>query len=126
MRCRQDCEQGKDIAIFHCDESPTQWVFVEHGNNDVQIQAVGTGVCMQVQSTTNRTVLLDDCDNDNIMQRFQAASPGSLQDVRFEIEARAKAGWCLTQRHHPREGEEIRIERCTAARKSNTSFWNKV
>ena len=39
---------------------------------------------------------------------------------KFEIR---KSGRCLTQMHHPREGEPVEFRSCTKARKSDTSKW---
>ena len=39
---------------------------------------------------------------------------------KFEIR---KSGRCLTQMHHPRDGEPVEFRSCSKARKSNTSRW---
>ena len=39
---------------------------------------------------------------------------------KFEIR---KSGRCLTQMHHPRDGEPVEFRSCTKARRSNTSKW---
>jgi hypothetical protein len=32
---------------------------------------------------------------------------------------------CITQRHHPKAGEEVELESCSLARTSDTSKWNR-
>jgi hypothetical protein len=124
MSCRGRCSAGGEIAIFDCDDSPTQWEFVSHGPNEVQIKVADRNIC--VEEFPGNDLELADCDSNNQKQRFVAFG-GSFNDRRFEISPKQRQGWCMTQRHHPKNNESVNVEPCVTARRdgSNTSYWNK-
>lgn len=124
MSCRGSCRAGNKIAIFDCDDSPTQWEFVSHGPNEVQIKVAGRDVC--VEEFPGNVLELGTCDSNNQKQRFIAFG-GSFDDRRFEVSPKHRQGWCMTQRHHPKNNESVNIETCVGARRkgSDTSYWNK-
>ncbi|GAX29568.1 hypothetical protein FisN_24Lh020 [Fistulifera solaris] len=124
MSCRGRCSAGGEIAIFDCDDSPTQWEFVSHGPNEVQIKVANRNIC--VEEFPGNDLELADCDSSNQKQRFVAFG-GSFNDRRFEISPKQRQGWCMTQRHHPKNNESVNVEPCVTARRdgSNTSYWNK-
>jgi hypothetical protein len=122
LRCIGKCGNNKNIELNSCDK-PTKWSFIERGPNNVQIRAHGTNLCMTTNVETVR-VRLAYCNVNNPNQRFMAVN-GSFNSRRFEISPRTKVGWCLTNRHHPRNREPLRNEPCPTVRRSDTSFWNK-
>ncbi|GAX26108.1 hypothetical protein FisN_24Hh019 [Fistulifera solaris] len=123
MTCRRFCRKGSEIAIY-CNNGPTQWEFVFHGPNEVQIKVAQRNLC--IQEFLYDDLELAQCDSSNQKQRFVAAR-GSFDGRRFEISPKLRRGWCFTQRHHPKSGEYVNLEPCVSARRegSRTSYWNK-
>jgi hypothetical protein len=124
MTCRRFCRKGSEITINDCDDSPTQWEFVSHGPNEVQIKVVQRNLC--IQEFLEDDLELAQCDGNNQKQRF-VAGRGGFDERRFEISPKLRRGWCMTQRHHPKSGEYVNLEPCVTARRegSRTSYWNK-
>jgi hypothetical protein len=65
------------------------------------------------------------CDTSDALQRFASGNGNHDGSGRFEMYPTTKSNFCLTQRHHPKYGEQLRAETCESARRSNTSFWIK-
>jgi hypothetical protein len=50
---------------------------------------------------------------------------GSFSSRRFEISPSTSSNLCVTQRHHPKDSEEVELETCRSAASSDTSYWVK-
>jgi len=125
MRCRNGCNAGNAVAIFHCDDKPTQWTFVEYDAGQIAVKVANKNICIEVEPEFN-IVTLGSCSASNKNQRF-IAEEGDFNGRRFELTPITKRGWCVTQRHHPKNNEALKLERCASVRRySDTSFWNKV
>lgn len=118
------CPRSGEIAIYDCDNHPTQWEFISHGPNEVQIKMANRNLC--IQEFPQNDLELARCDGSNQKQRF-VANRGSFTENRFEISPKDRLDWCFTNRHHPKTNEWVNLEPCVTARSkgSRTSYWNK-
>jgi len=123
MKCDGKCGRGQDMVIVDCSSDPTPLEFIYRGV-EAQIQVHDTDLCFEVNTGAN-SISLQSCSSTDRNQRFVAYRGDFTSGRQFEISPRAKLGWCLTQRHHPKNRERVHIEPCPTARKSNTSFWQK-
>ena len=125
VRCFRRCREGEGIEIKKCNRSPTKFQFIYYPGDEVQIKVASRNVCLEADfSERPRTVYLKRCDRSESLQRF-VATRGDFRGRRFEITPKTRPGWCLTQRHHPKDDEDIDIESCPTARISDTSYWNR-
>jgi len=122
MKCDGSCRVGKKLVIVNCNDNPTKMEFIYRGQ-EAQIKVRGTDLCMEANTGSN-SISLKSCSSSNRNQLF-VAYRGDFREQRFEIAPRNKLGWCLTQRHHPKNRETVLIETCESARYSDTSYWNK-
>lgn len=124
MKCDPGCEQGEKMVIVDCGESPTRLELIVYGS-EVQIKLSGRDLCLQVNTSINR-ISLQGCSSTNDAQRFVSPNREDFRTAsRFELSPKTKSGYCVTQRHHPRNREEVWIETCNAARIADTSYWMK-
>lgn len=99
----------------------------ENGLEGDQIQVHNSNLCLE--RVGGRSILLKQCNASVTNQRFlgfksggQAMEllplPGTIMRNGVEFVR------CLTQHHHPRQGERIYAEDCIKARKSDTNMWS--
>lgn len=86
-----------------------------------QIKVASADLCLD--RTGNREVTLERCDPSRGEQRFLGFRPGGQK---MEIVPSGKDEHCLSQHHHPRQGERIYVEECYKARKADTSYWSTL
>ena len=123
MVCRGSCSAGNSIRLTQCDSGTAPTQFLINGaliGPNAMIQAAGTDVCLQANTGAGEIVLAN-CNSFNMDQWFQGSFGGS----RFEIRTGILLDQCLTQEHHPKSGEEVRIYFCNVAREDQTSYWEK-
>jgi hypothetical protein len=120
LQCRNSCNVGVEIAIRECSSGNTKFEFV--GSSSVQVKVSGKDLCMELMSSDNRKITLQKCSSSS-RQKFTAGL-GSFSGEKFELQTVAVSG-CVTQEHHPRDGELIRRQGCDGARFDTTSFYNK-
>ena len=102
---------------------------VTNGLEGDQIQVHGTNLCLHREKT--RAILLKQCNASEPNQRFLGFRTGgqemellpfpgtfSKNGIQFER--------CITQHHHPRQGERIFAETCEKSRKTDTSKWSTL
>ncbi|KAL7539790.1 hypothetical protein ACHAXR_009605 [Thalassiosira sp. AJA248-18] len=91
-----------------------------------QIQVYGTNLCLHRIGT--RAIFLQQCDAASAEQRFLGFRSGG-QAMELLPEGSFKKNGiefdrCLTQHHHPRQGERIYADECRKARNSDTNLWS--
>lgn len=130
MRCDGDsCNQGDLIRIFECNDnnSEFQLININQNGDEAQIAIAGSNLCLEADANDFNgelhNAIVQDCDDSEINQKFNAGDGNFLAD-RFELQPVQLTG-CLTNRHHPKAGEEIFTELCATARHENTTFWNR-
>jgi hypothetical protein len=122
MECRNgDCNSGDKLYIYECSESSQSFDFVVVNNDEVLIRLSGTGLCLQ---RNNNDIFIKSCNAGNSNHKW-FAKVGAFDQNRFEISQKTYSSSCITQRHHPKAGEEVEIESCETARNGLTSFWNR-
>jgi hypothetical protein len=127
------CRDGMMLALTEC--RPNQWTYAakfsllpgNNGNNleGDQIQVTNSNLCFSLVGV--RAIKLETCHASKIEQRFTGfRSEGSAMEI-APAKLSKKDGVvqerCLTQHHHPTEGERIYSEECRLARISDTNLW---
>lgn len=143
------CQENMSLALYNCDPKKGRnnkkrgsWMaefnlldFETHlfGLNGVQLQINDTNLC--VQRMGSRDVSLQQCNAFVEEQRWLGfggaaeqrtvqqgteikPSPGVFMKRGIEYES------CLSQHHHPRQGERIYVQPCRKARNSDTNLWS--
>jgi hypothetical protein len=121
MECRNgSCDEGDKTYIFNCGRPTNQrydFVFVK--GDDALIRLNGKNLCFERSSFD---IYLRKCDTGKVEQLWFAKA-GNFRGDRFEISPRGLTTHCVTQPHHPKEGEVVHLEKCTTARKDDSSYW---
>lgn len=127
------CREGMMLALTEC--RPNKWTDAAkfsflpgQTDNDLegdQIQVTDSNFCLSLVGA--RAIKLEICNASKIEQRFTGfRSEGSATEI-SPAKVSKKDGVveerCLTQHHHPREGERIYSEECRLARISDTNLW---
>mmetsp|Transcript_5281 Transcript_5281/g.15346 ORF Transcript_5281/g.15346 Transcript_5281/m.15346 type:complete len:403 (-) Transcript_5281:137-1345(-) len=120
------CKNGESIRLYECDDdNKAQWWKWKNG----QIMPyTDDDLCWD--RDTPEYLELKKC-NGGRYQRFAGGpSPrhfntnGNYEQYRFELYPHEQDGKsCVTQRHHPRNGEELLKLPCDRAQKHDTSYW---
>jgi hypothetical protein len=122
MKCGgSSCEVDDQIFIGYCGDDSTWFVYKNLLNNATQFNIATTNLCLEWVDP--RDIRVRTCNATSVRQKFRAGN-GSFGGAKFELITAAREG-CLTQQHHPRDGELIFRSNCTKARWYHTSFWNK-
>lgn len=137
---RHKCAVGMSIAVTDCNpeqsnDMSAEFSFLpEHRGlfdnylKGGQIQVHNTDLCLSLVGV--RSIELQTCDASKIEQRFQGFHPDEGMMELFPVNSNMKEGkekevkQCITQHHHPRPGERIFAEKCSKARRSDTSLWD--
>jgi hypothetical protein len=112
------CTNGDLVRIEKCDNFNTQFEFYRRNGDEAGFQDVKSNFCMRLE---DKLIKMRRCDSNDELQRFV----GSFSSSKFEIKPKTSTRNCLTQQHHPKWGEIIRIYTCDSARDDTTSLWNK-
>jgi hypothetical protein len=119
------CEAGDDFHLETCATSNTYFDFIYAANGAVQIQVAGSDLCMGLKNaaaSTFQTVTLRICDAKTPTQDFTAGL-GNFFGFKFELSP--ISGGCLSNTHHPKQGEYIYNQNCERPRAATASYWNK-
>jgi hypothetical protein len=116
------CSEGDNLYISTCDDNSDWFQFKNLTNGVTQVKAATTNLCMEWVGS--RDVELHTCDASNERQKVTAGE-GSFYGGRFELDTYAQEGGCLSQDHHPKDGEQIYRFDCGYSRGSTTSYWIK-
>jgi hypothetical protein len=125
------CNSGDYLLTVDCDtDSPTKMRFVTQGSNGEFMIKIGgsqasDNLCLQLNMSSHNYELRS-CDSNDPLQRFTSGNGSYLGSGKFEIYPKSKSGFCVTNRHHPKYGEPMRIETLDSARRATTSYWIKL
>jgi hypothetical protein len=127
MRCRSNgCSEGEKIYIYECDDEYVQsFEFDPVQGKDVLIRLKTRNkkdLCFERDDTD---IFMRECSKSNQDQLWLPNKGFSLDGDSFEIVPKRAQDLCITQRHHPKAGEEVELEKCTSTRWSDTSKWNR-
>ena len=134
IACDGGCSEGNKLRTTPCTSTslpPIQIII----NQDtiipttvpvdlVQIEVAGAGLCMEAVPEDD-VIFLRNCQNFVLSQNQWFYGYNETHVDRFEIRPFVEPDQCVTQLHHPKDGEEIIIQFCDAARTDNTSYWEK-
>lgn len=121
----EPCDQDA-IYISRCkpNEARQEFTFVHlMGGEEILIRlGGGHNSCFQREG---RNIVLRPCDPSSYRQRWVAPN-GDFNAYRFEISQKSYKTQCVTQAHHPKEGEVVELHSCRASRspEHQTSYWN--
>ena len=126
---RNYCNNGMMLALTEC--KPNKWspaakfTLLPHNGElfDLegdQIKVSNTNLCLSLSGV--RAIKLETCDASKIEQRFEGFKTDGGGGMEIAPSKR-NDDRCLTQHHHPREGERIFSEECRLARISDTNLW---
>jgi hypothetical protein len=106
------------MRIQNCGSNNTILQHVGRNGNESNLKDRKTNFCMSLESNK---IYMRTCNSSDKRQRFI----GSFDSSKFEIYPVSNLTGCLTQQHHPKPGEEVRLYSCSTARGDQTSSWNK-
>lgn len=116
------CREGETLFLQECTSDAARFVFLDVEADEIQIQAVGTNLCLE---RFRLVTTLEYCDPANVQQHWTALK-GSFTGGPFEITQNFNnEDYCLTTHHHPKYGEAVEFYKCSVARKDDTSLWNR-
>jgi len=127
MDCSEDeCDDGENLKVRECGGSNTKFQLINEADNAAQIYIPKDDKCLEA-SADEKNLKVEDCDDSESAQRFWAGPDGSFNGDRFELIPKSISSLdeCMTQRHHPKDGEVIYREKCETARNDRTSFWSR-
>jgi hypothetical protein len=118
------------VILVDCPtDSPTKLRFIELSNGEFQIKIGGSqaseNLCLERNTSTNNYEVKK-CDSSNILQIFTSGNGSHTGSGKFEIYAKSRSASCVTNRHHPKYGEPLRVETCESSHRAKTSFWVKI
>lgn len=116
------CNVGDEIFIRTCRDKNTWFVYAnQESDGRAQLKVANSNLCLQWVDA--RDVRVRNCNANEPRQKFRALN-GSFGGPKFEISTAKKEG-CLTQHHHPKDGEKIFRSDCGTTRTYDTSFWTE-
>ncbi|KAL3914061.1 MAG: hypothetical protein SGILL_006251 [Bacillariaceae sp.] len=128
------CNEDEHVKLRACDDSGTAdnafFEFVPVSDDKVQIRVAGTTLCLYTELYTQRfpraNTRLNSCDAGSNGQLWTTNGFGSFDSSRrFEVHPNGDSEYCLTTQHHPKDGEDARVEKCSFARKDVSNWWIK-
>eukprot|EP00574_Skeletonema_japonicum_P012415 CAMPEP_0201723028 /NCGR_PEP_ID=MMETSP0593-20130828/7204_1 /ASSEMBLY_ACC=CAM_ASM_000672 /TAXON_ID=267983 /ORGANISM="Skeletonema japonicum, Strain CCMP2506" /LENGTH=342 /DNA_ID=CAMNT_0048214063 /DNA_START=119 /DNA_END=1147 /DNA_ORIENTATION=+ len=129
------CRNGMMLALTEC--RPNRGTDAAKfsllpGNNKYdlegdQLQLADRNLCLSLVSA--RKVKLETCNPYKVEQRFtgfKSESDGAMEIAPVKVAKKdgVVVERCLTQHHHPRQGERLYVEICKLARISDTNLWS--
>jgi len=122
MSCGQDgeCKENENMYLRKCNpKTSLDAIFkVIKQKKGHQLQVVGTDLCLQKRGKS-RQILLKPCRN-TPLQRFFGFK---FEEEKFELRPSRFADKCLSNHHHPKDGELVYSENCSLAHKADTGYW---
>lgn len=126
---RNKKERGSWMAEFNLLEEPHLF-----GLNGVQLQIHNTNLCVQRLGLGSRSVSLQQCNASVQDQRWLGFGAAAQRSAGYGTEIKPSSGAlvnrgiqyesCLSQHHHPRQGERVYVQPCRKARNSDTNLWS--
>jgi hypothetical protein len=95
------------------------------GNDEYQMKDYATNMCLTAENYESEKVnmRMRTCNSSSPGQVWWTAEDFLSSTEPFEIHPQGTSSWCFTTHHHPKDGEDARLERCGLARKDNSSYW---
>lgn len=119
MECDgSSCGDGDKVRIQKCDGDNTYFQHYRRSGDETSFKDRDSNYCMSLES---KVIRMRNCDSTDRRQRFT----GNFDSSKFEIHPVSDDDDCLTQQHHPKKGEEVRLYSCSTARGDDTSYWNE-
>lgn len=132
------CQDGDYAHVRTCDTATantginTMFEFVPTElPGQFKIKDVRSNTCLTTENYTDKSnkmnTRMKTCvDESGSNQIYETSGDGdSNGEGRFEIHPQDNTKYCLTTHHHPKDGEDARVERCGLARKDNSSYFEK-
>lgn len=130
MRCdssRPECAAGRGIYITDCARTTSKFELKSTGGGVYSIKLADSNLCLQGSRSggSSRFITAENCDSGDRRQQWNLTK-GS-ENSRFQIRPVTSPGDCVTQSHHPREGEVLSLADCRIpeAPGDDTSYWVK-
>jgi hypothetical protein len=122
------CQENDVVYISDCDTANTYFEYVGGGTKR-QFRDVNSpkNLCLSLVpdgsafANGNPPIRMKPCGNGNGL--WETKGYGSFASGAYEMHPAGQKSWCITTQHHPKEGEEVRIERCGLARKDLSELW---
>ena len=112
----QECAEGREIYITDCRKDMlSAWTFVSAGDGAYLIKLKASNLCMRA----GRWITMDSCDSGDRNQQFKRVGNSN----RWELRPVTASGYCITQSHHPRQGERLGLWDCRIPQRDTTNFW---
>jgi hypothetical protein len=126
------CQDGDYARVRACDDASTNnntiFEFVSIADGEAQIKDVQGNTCLSAENYTVDKIntRMRPCNTEDIKQIWWTGGQGdffSSEGNPFEIHPEGSDWYCLTTHHHPKDGEDGRVEKCRWARKDDSSYW---
>ncbi len=115
------CEVDDSIIISHCSHDRSTWFVYENLTSGISQIKVAASKSLCLQLVGNNDMRVKVCDGNNEWQKFKALN-GTFGGTKFELGTVQRDG-CISQHHHPKDGEIVFRMDCALTRKHTTSFW---
>lgn len=116
LQCKGSCSDGNSVQMQECNDNDKKqrWVF-----SSGKFSPYGDKrLCVDYKVKMNLRLRRCNYSGGKSQKFTEEKSSGN----RFTYKAQSL---CLTQEHHPRSNEKLRIESCSKARTDNTVYWVK-
>jgi hypothetical protein len=115
--CAENCSSGSHLQIGKCSEiEKQQWLA-----NGLTIRfAPNPSLCVTSSGFgINNPLRLHHCNGGNDQNFYEVK-----ENARFELQPASLLGdRCVSQQHHPKDGEILYPEMCSKTRSTDTSYW---
>jgi len=120
MECRGSCSSGTSIKTSKCDSSRRQR-FIAIGKTIRPASA--PALCMTVRGYDGARdpVRLRRCNHGADQRWNEVTTTG-----KFELSSESRSTRCMSQHHHPKEGEAVYPADCALQRSHDTSYWTVI
>jgi hypothetical protein len=125
MKCKNGCFEGHSIYVSECSSYSSYFDFVEIADSDEIMIKVVSDENLLCFERAEQKVSLATCDETLQMQRWFARDGSFDGSSKFEISQHGFENYCMSQPHHPKHGELVKMDRCGNAIKDTTEFWNR-
>ena len=113
----RECESDHVYTDWCSTSSRQQFEILYQPSGEFMIRAVSKNQCLEGDRPKLR-----DCNPNNAAQLWHPMN-GGYESTKFEITRKGRESRCLTQHHHPKEGEVIEMNDCARERRYTTNAW---
>jgi hypothetical protein len=128
MKCDggSNCKPGQGIFVTNCDtDVATGWGFLVATDGSIMIKMASATANLCIQAYQNaRFLTVQTCDEGAIAQRFRSIGGQRVVGDKFELRPLIAPTMCVTQDHHPKQGEYLGLWNCSIPEGDTTNFWN--